>query len=108
MNGLFGECMTEAVGVTVDRTLAGRLATLHSTSDKRRAHLEGLTGEIVCEALGVVHVLWPNGEMFALNDNDEWEDSLPADETEHDLGRCLCATCDEDRAEAGWSRARRF
>jgi hypothetical protein len=108
MSGAFGECMTEAVGVTVDRTLAGRLATLHETTDKRRKHLEGLTGEIVCEAMGVVHVLWPNGEMFALTENDEWEDSFPPEETEHDLGRCLCDMCDEDRAEAGWSRARRF
>ena len=43
-------------------------------------------------------------------EREEWEAQRrpePAPpEPDHDLGRCDCETCDEDRAEAGWVRNR--
>ena len=56
--------------VVVDRSCAGELVTLISTSDPRRSHLEGLTGIVKARALGVTHVEWSNGEHFAINDTD--------------------------------------
>lgn len=64
--------------VVVDRSSQGIRVKLYSTTDPRRAHLEGLTGVIECQALGVMHVRWENGEHFALTLGDEWAVLQPA------------------------------
>jgi Zn finger protein HypA/HybF involved in hydrogenase expression len=33
---------------------------------------------------------------------------VPEEPEAHDLHNCMCDTCDEDRAELGYVRARRF
>lgn len=58
--------------VEVDRSEEGTEVELLSTSDPRRAHLEGLTGTVKARALGVLHVEWANGEFFALAPSDDF------------------------------------
>ena len=58
--------------VSVDRSEEGTEVKLLSTSDPRRAHLEGLTGVVKARAFGVLHVEWSNGEYFALAPTDEF------------------------------------
>lgn len=41
----------------------------------------------------------PHGEDPTLCEHCGWNDLDPGEEGPHNLGQCVCPTCDEDRAE---------